>query len=451
MADTFEEIFKNTSLGGTELDDGEHTLVTTDSATSYVVKDMTVSGTTDLSDTYLELNGFNVGTITENKTGSLIIPPSSTLKIKTSDYPSRFYEKQWLIYPSTNQVMVEHQYFDAKGNSAASAVQGYSGNNASQKDSAVDARIVANASNVNELYYVTSDANSDHRLFKQNALGYNTSGSPSQLFSNSYDARAFVYSETLGWINVRLDGSQDAAYLKYVVLGGSNSEVQPTNLGGNRSNGSYFGTHSSYPAAHGSHGWFWYKPNSNYYDRLYGININNGTEWKFDLNASTWAFVNGYPNFVVAYVPSTDKFRLWHLTSNSTVGYADFPVTKTYMESIDNSSTQNQSFSSSDQASFTLTTTANTTYTSSSINGYDKNGNFVYGTNSSTIRTVDTSNTEVDVVSSPYGPFSNGRSETNDNRAQVFRESLMTTQQATDLSLSSPTFGLMLTGIKSTT
>ena len=34
MADTLESIFLNTSLGPTELDDGEHTLVTTNSAST---------------------------------------------------------------------------------------------------------------------------------------------------------------------------------------------------------------------------------------------------------------------------------------------------------------------------------------------------------------------------------------------------------------------------------
>ena len=40
MADTLESIFQATSLGGTELNDGEHTLLTTNSTTSFVIKDM---------------------------------------------------------------------------------------------------------------------------------------------------------------------------------------------------------------------------------------------------------------------------------------------------------------------------------------------------------------------------------------------------------------------------
>ena len=60
MADTLESIFLNTSIGGTELNDGEHTILTTNSTTSYVIKDMHVNATSGLANTHLELNGFNV-------------------------------------------------------------------------------------------------------------------------------------------------------------------------------------------------------------------------------------------------------------------------------------------------------------------------------------------------------------------------------------------------------
>ena len=87
MADTLESVYLNTAIGSTQLDDGEETILTTNSTTRYVIKDMYVSDTSNLTGTYLELNGFNVGSLTSNATGSLIIPPNSTLKIKTTDYP----------------------------------------------------------------------------------------------------------------------------------------------------------------------------------------------------------------------------------------------------------------------------------------------------------------------------------------------------------------------------
>jgi len=96
MADTLDQIFMNASLGTTELTDGEHTLVTTDANTSYVIKDMNLSNASILSsDSHLELNGFNVSSATVNATGSLIIPPNSTLKLKTgSTYPISYVEDE---------------------------------------------------------------------------------------------------------------------------------------------------------------------------------------------------------------------------------------------------------------------------------------------------------------------------------------------------------------------
>ena len=80
MADTFTQIYSNTALGPTQMDDGEETILTTNATTSYVVKDMNVQNTSALSGTYLELNGFNVGSVKDNATGSLVIPPNSTCK-----------------------------------------------------------------------------------------------------------------------------------------------------------------------------------------------------------------------------------------------------------------------------------------------------------------------------------------------------------------------------------
>ena len=52
MADTLKQIYSATALGGTELDDGEHTLLTTNSTTSFVIKDMLVNGSSSLKNTF---------------------------------------------------------------------------------------------------------------------------------------------------------------------------------------------------------------------------------------------------------------------------------------------------------------------------------------------------------------------------------------------------------------
>ena len=61
MADTLESIVSLSNLGSTQLNDGEHTILTTNANTRFVVKDMYVKGTNNLTNTHLELNGINVG------------------------------------------------------------------------------------------------------------------------------------------------------------------------------------------------------------------------------------------------------------------------------------------------------------------------------------------------------------------------------------------------------
>ena len=106
MADTLKQIYSATALGGTELDDGEHTLLTTNSTTSFVIKDMLVNGSSSLKNTFLAINDFNTSDVTANATGSLIVPPSSTLKIKTTDYPFSFIEQKDMMGTSNNNTVM---------------------------------------------------------------------------------------------------------------------------------------------------------------------------------------------------------------------------------------------------------------------------------------------------------------------------------------------------------
>ena len=163
MADTLESIFLNTSLGATELDDGEHTLLTTDANTSFVIKDMHVNGTSTLTNTHLELNGFNVSGITSNATGSLIIPPSSTLKLKTTDYPFNFFEVfRW--HGNGSDGAFNLHYEDTKGTIYGSQIN-YYGQNFSQSSNITDVYWMGNDTNGNPYaFYTTNDGNSSQTL-----------------------------------------------------------------------------------------------------------------------------------------------------------------------------------------------------------------------------------------------------------------------------------------------
>ena len=89
MADTLAEIYRNTLTSSSFDSNGEATIVTTDSSTSHVIKNIQVSDT----DTNVPINGtlkvndFDIVGLTANSSGSEIIAPSSTVKVKTSATP----------------------------------------------------------------------------------------------------------------------------------------------------------------------------------------------------------------------------------------------------------------------------------------------------------------------------------------------------------------------------
>ena len=89
MADTLEEIYKAT-LSESDFDsNGVKTIITTDSSTSYVLKDVQVeSSEADIPiRANLLVNDMNVANINSSVTGSEIVGPSSTVKIDSSTYP----------------------------------------------------------------------------------------------------------------------------------------------------------------------------------------------------------------------------------------------------------------------------------------------------------------------------------------------------------------------------
>ena len=176
MADTLESIFQSTSLGATELDDGEHTLVTTNANTSFVIKDMHVNGTSNLNNTHLELNGFNVSSITANATGSLIIPPSSTLKIKSTDYPFTFTKVKTFAVTSSDFIYTE-SYSDPYGNAQGTAFEYYyQSSNISYYHDIIDVQKTRHTGTSNDyLHYHTSDNNSVQRLHYINTSDNSTS------------------------------------------------------------------------------------------------------------------------------------------------------------------------------------------------------------------------------------------------------------------------------------
>ena len=101
MADTLAEIYNNTLVESDFNSSGEATILTTNSSTAHVIKNVqVVEGNSDVPVAgNIDVNGFNVVALTANSSGSEIIAPSSTVKVKTSSFP--------LVYEDTSFIVQE--------------------------------------------------------------------------------------------------------------------------------------------------------------------------------------------------------------------------------------------------------------------------------------------------------------------------------------------------------
>jgi hypothetical protein len=106
MADTLAEIYRNT-LAESDFDsNGEATIFTTNSSTSHVIKSVQaeeVNSSLLLSGT-LEVNGFDLVALSANSSGTEIIAPSSTVKVKTNSIPFTYLDDRFYVQDTATNV-----------------------------------------------------------------------------------------------------------------------------------------------------------------------------------------------------------------------------------------------------------------------------------------------------------------------------------------------------------
>jgi len=443
MADTLESIFQATSLGATQLDDGEHTLVTTDANTSFVIKDMHVNGTSSLTNTHLELNGFNVSSITANATGSLIIPPSSTLKLKSTDYPYQFNKlTEWAI--TSSDFGYKESYTDPNGNAQGTPYEYYNSSSLSYYHDIIDVQRtqqVGGAANM-YLHYSTNDNNSVQRLHYINTSDNSTSVQVNQ----NYDPIGLENNKAYC-----LTGS--TAQEIDLAANPTSGNFVTSNFGGQKSNSYNPNTTSSYPRGRAAHGFFFYVQSSAHYD-LWGINLSNGCWHKFETGtAQQWQLSSNSGNFVVSIDHANDKMYLYANKNNQTQHIQWVFDNWSSIQALDTSTQNTHNYSSVAVNSSHTQGSGGNHNTSSGMSksnmGYDSSGGFYYqntsqqrvhvdkswnvvGTNVSTLTVSNTS------INNPANGF-------------VANEDKLSNAEASALSLTAPTFGIQLLGVKSTT
>lgn len=312
MADTLESVYLNTAIGSTQLDDGEETILTTNSTTRYVIKDMYVSGTSNLQNTFLELNGFNVGSLTANATGSLIIPPNSTLKIKTTDYPFQFVENfTWISDSNSGAFKIEYQ--DTQGNAIGSSIEhSGSGHLYMNTDIISDVHYAPDNGGNAYLYYHTNDTNSVQRAYYWRLSDDNNSS----IRNESY--------KPFGLHNNKLYYFENATFK---VLDLSANPVGPSfssfsnvsNWNGGSNSYSPYPT-SSYPRGRASHGFFWHIPSSSYPQYIYAVKLegsNAGQYYVFQFSSSM--SMGSYRDFVISPDESTDSLYIYRMDNSGSI------------------------------------------------------------------------------------------------------------------------------------
>ena len=456
MADTLESIFLNTSLGSTELDDGEHTLLTTDANTSFVIKDMHVNGTSTLTNTHLELNGFNVSGITSNATGSLIIPPSSTLKLKTTDYPFNFFEVfRW--HGNGSDGAFNLHYEDTKGTIYGSQIN-YYGQNFSQSSNITDVYWMGNDTNGNPYaFYTTNDGNSSQTLKYWRV----DTDSHANVHSTSYDPFG-IYEKKGYYIQGQALKEQD------LFTTATSFNFTDMSVSGSKNNDYNPNTTSSYPRARASHGWFWYHPNSSYHQNVYGIRIEGSTKGNWHkFNLTSQSSLDNTKNFVASIDEANDKLYFYHTNNSSAIRQNVF---NNYSTLRDNDSSSLQTHSSNGEVELhgstngifatggalqALGVTSQKTNNIAAANmGYLRNGGFSFiGNNNKLVEINADLTVKAATQNSISGTDASGGTQTitDGNRGHWKKETKLSASQMTALSLAAPTFGLQLLGVKSTT
>jgi len=383
MANSVGRIY-NATLGDSQFQsDGEHTLFTTNSSTTQIIKEVTFdpqSGVT-FDGGFLEVNGHNVASLTSSGaslTGEYIVPPNSTVKLKLPNtYPVAFYKEyeQFMGSNTTQRLYVNVKVRDQSTGTVTHTISenknyhdnGIPSSHYSNIIDVVDARSYA-ATGINSQHnphylmsYIYHDSNSVQGQYTIPAKDWNYGGGSTEV--QQYGAipsgnyRGFAYDRdisrsmfevinftgvSMGYVPNMLD--QTGAYLyTYGSLSYSNS-IRNTQTTFNKWNGVASSTPatnqgsfspsmtSSWPRAHCIGDWYFYIPSSSYSSQIYGISLKTGQFFSFNLSVN-WSSSGNY-DFTVSIDKDNDKFVFWRPDGSTTMRRAITPGTITEYESI---------------------------------------------------------------------------------------------------------------------
>lgn len=216
MADILHDVINKTFTKSDFNGSGEATAVTTDANTSYVIKDVYVEQGSSVSSVTAtaKINGFSIGSFDTSLTGSEIIPPSSTMVIKSPTFPLTYTDTS-ITYFNNN----DYRVFKVSSSMVNGVIEPSIGGKTS-----TTAQWGSSSS-----YYTSSSRN--YRFITSNDRLINIYGdNNSTTYMYVANASGNIYSHTSSYTPKAYDGSQyvywwqNGYFYRFDTINGTDSE-----------------------------------------------------------------------------------------------------------------------------------------------------------------------------------------------------------------------------------
>lgn len=358
MADTLEEIYKATLTESSFNASGEATVITTDANTRYAIKDVQVKQeSTSLSvNADLLVNDMPVANVTNSVTGSEIIGPSSTVKLKTSTYPLTYKDVYFGFIPNVSPEQIDKK-IKAFVNDVEDTALGFitSYNETPYGSISNDQYLAHYQVHNNVAISLRHDGNSTTHMHVYNSSNGTLEQETTSYTPKAFDQKRYVYwlpsgtnlkkydtlNDTISNITYSLGSASPSSYARFVYAGEDWFWGTPQYGGGGTANQPFVfnaATETFTHASNNSSGQSTYGyANDNMravYDGsvIHVIRVNNDNNWsRYEVNPSTGS-VSGASTFSGNDGPSMwsssqwmDAFdrKLWYYHSTGYLAYWD--------------------------------------------------------------------------------------------------------------------------------
>lgn len=434
MADTLETLYLNDNLGPTQFDaDGEETILTTDANTRYVLKDMIVKDASSMGgNSYLELNGFRVADLTSNASGSLIVGPNSTLKLKTDKYPYTFVTRE-VAAIAGGKGFYEKKIEASDGSISNTVVAEGDPSYPSVPNSNIVVDFAFIDKGTNKFFHTAAHDNNSQQFLDYVRFG--ASPTSANLVARNYVAVGLSQDTSRGYVGLMSSSNNFYSY---------DLDANPTGLTSTTiASYSPYPT-SSYPRSTVAYGYIWFMPSSGYSTEIYAMNIETGVTNHF--NSMSSANMTGYSlNIGVTLDPVTDEFYLWRPDGLSTIYINKSNITKTEMDAR----TSNATVPHSQVNYLTLNKSFYNASMSSSVFSPQYDNTIGYKTSANEFITIDTAGNEVGGGFSTTSVEVAGHTLNTGSGYYTNKVTPTTNADLTTYGIVPPTFGVQLLGIKS--